>query len=271
VALGVPAAVKHDENDTVRPTDLGAHAGGADRPGPEFQPEDRGTPAAELSPDPEAPALTAILVDHHPLWLDAVEKILDQLGISTIERLPNAADAPASVERLRPDLLVLDIEANGAEGAPSVGLASLRECCERLPGLRAIVFTNSNEPETVEAAFVAGAAAYVIKTAGHQDFASAIRQTFEQSIHFANAPAQDPVGRRPPADDPGLTRREVEILRLVANGLTNGEVAKALFVTEQTVKFHLSNIYRKLGVTNRTEASRWAQLQGILSDMLAGR
>jgi DNA-binding NarL/FixJ family response regulator len=244
--------------------------GGADGPGPEFDLEERGDPAVGLSSDSEAKTLTAILVDHHPLWLDAVEKILAQLGISTIERLSSAVEAPALVERLRPDLLVLDIEANVAEGSAPVGLASLRECCERLPGLRAIVFTNSNEPGTVEAAFAAGAAAYVIKTAGHQDFASAIRQTFEQSIHFANAPAQDPIVHRPTTEDPGLTRREVEILRLVANGLTNGEVARSLFVTEQTVKFHLSNIYRKLGVANRTEASRWAQLQGILSDILAG-
>jgi DNA-binding NarL/FixJ family response regulator len=267
----VAAAVRDEQNDTVRLSQGGIQAGARDRPGPAFEVGEGDRPAVRVSPDREAEGLTAVLVDHHPLWLDAVEKILTQLAIGTVERLSNPAEAPALVERIRPDLLVIDIEANGVEGALSVGLASLRECCERLPGLRAIVFTNSNEPEAVEEAFAAGAAAYVIKTAGHQDFASAIRQTFEQSIHFANAPAQDPVGPTRPADDPGLTRREIEILRLVANGLTNGEVARSLYVTEQTVKFHLSNIYRKLGVANRTEASRWAQLQGILSDIFAGR
>jgi DNA-binding CsgD family transcriptional regulator len=64
---------------------------------------------------------------------------------------------------------------------------------------------------------------------------------------------------------PGLTRREVEILRLVSEGHSNAQVARTLWVTEQTVKFHLSNIYRKLDVGNRTEASRWAQLHGVLS------
>jgi DNA-binding CsgD family transcriptional regulator len=63
---------------------------------------------------------------------------------------------------------------------------------------------------------------------------------------------------------PQLTRRELEILRLVAQGHANGEVAKMLWVTEQTVKFHLSNTYRKLGVANRTEASHWAYVQGVL-------
>ena len=67
---------------------------------------------------------------------------------------------------------------------------------------------------------------------------------------------------------PGLTRREIEILQLVAEGHSNAGVAKLLWVTEQTVKFHLSNIYRKLGVANRTEASRWAQLQGLLNQPL---
>jgi DNA-binding CsgD family transcriptional regulator len=63
---------------------------------------------------------------------------------------------------------------------------------------------------------------------------------------------------------PGLTRRELEILRLVAEGHSNAQLARMLWVTEQTVKFHLSNIYRKLDVANRTEASRWAQVHGLL-------
>jgi DNA-binding CsgD family transcriptional regulator len=70
-------------------------------------------------------------------------------------------------------------------------------------------------------------------------------------------------------DDAGLTRRELEILKLVAEGDSNAQLAKMLWVTEQTVKFHLSNIYRKLGVSNRTEASRWAQLHGLLDQQPA--
>jgi DNA-binding CsgD family transcriptional regulator len=69
----------------------------------------------------------------------------------------------------------------------------------------------------------------------------------------------------PSEDLPDLTRRELEILQLVAEGHSNTQLAKMLWVTEQTVKFHLSNVYRKLDVANRTEASRWAQLHGLLS------
>ena len=75
--------------------------------------------------------------------------------------------------------------------------------------------------------------------------------------------------RLPRAVEPsGLTRREIEILQLVSEGYSNAQVAQMLWVTEQTVKFHLSNIYRKLDVANRTEASRWAQLHDLLPRMM---
>ena len=93
---------------------------------------------------------------------------------------------------------------------------------------------------------------------------AAIRQTFEASIYLARSVSVTPSEPVVPSDVPELTRRELEILQLVAEGHSNARLAKMLWVTEQTVKFHLSNIYRKLDVANRTEASRWAQLHGLL-------
>jgi early secretory antigenic target protein ESAT-6 len=102
-------------------------------------------------------------------------------------------------------------------------------------------------------------------TAASEDLASAIRQAFETSIYHAGVKRRQSSGLIA-TDGPasGLTKREIEILRLVAEGYSNSQLAKMLWVTEQTVKFHLSNIYRKLDVANRTEASRWAQLHGLL-------
>jgi DNA-binding NarL/FixJ family response regulator len=111
----------------------------------------------------------------------------------------------------------------------------------------------------------------VLKTALPEDLAAAIRQAFGHSIFIANGHS---VRREPSEDVPEchpLTRRELEILRLAAEGHTNAELARMLWVTEQTVKFHLSNVYRKLQVTNRTEASRWAQIHGLLPTMSASR
>jgi DNA-binding NarL/FixJ family response regulator len=135
----------------------------------------------------------------------------------------------------------------------------------RFPDLKVIVLSMADGPDDVAAAFAAGAVAYVIKKAHPDDLAVAVRQAFEHSIYLpsrrGDQPARAPVHG---ADLPDLTRRELEILRLAAEGLSNAELAKRLWVTEQTVKFHLSNIYRKLDVSNRTEASRWAQINGLL-------
>ena len=103
----------------------------------------------------------------------------------------------------------------------------------------------------------------MIKTADPEDFASAVRQSFEPSVFLPIAAGTPEQGGMRDEDVP-LTRRELEILRLAAEGRSNAELARQLWVTEQTVKFHLSNIYRKLGVANRTEAARWAQRNGLL-------
>ena len=128
--------------------------------------------------------------------------------------------------------------------------------------------------EHIDAALEAGAVAYVVKTVHPDDFAAAIRQAFEHSIYLAGATAMPPTvtaaAPSAPATDDwcGLTRRELEILQLVAEGHSNAQLARMLWVTEQTVKFHLSNVYRKLGVSNRTEASRYAMRRGLLRSSL---
>jgi len=128
------------------------------------------------------------------------------------------------------------------------------------------VLSDRADAREIDDALAAGASTFVVKTAHPDDLGAAVRQTFEHSVYLAGgrAVAQPRPRDIEPAAD--LTRRELEILRLVAEGHSNAGLAKMLWVTEQTVKFHLSNIYRKLDVANRTEASRWAQLHGILSD-----
>jgi DNA-binding NarL/FixJ family response regulator len=132
--------------------------------------------------------------------------------------------------------------------------------------MKAIVLSMYEERTLVKAAFAAGAFAYVLKSGDPDDLRAAIRQAFEPSVYFAPEFAGN--GAEPDersSVDGGLTRREIEILQLVAEGYSNAQLAKMLWVTEQTVKFHLSNIYRKLDVANRTEASRWAQVHGLLA------
>jgi len=201
---------------------------------------------------------TAVLLDNHPLWMTAVENVLERLGVSVVGKATTAEQALALIERDEPDLFIVEI------AAPD-GLDSVAKALQRVPKLKTIVLSASADPDHVETALDAGAAAYVVKTVQPEDLASTVRQAFEHSVYLARdrqvAPQPRPAAK---ADVVPLTRREIEIVRLVADGRSNVQVARLLWVTEQTVKFHLSNVYKKLNVANRTEASRWAQLHGLL-------
>ncbi len=209
---------------------------------------------------------TAVLLDPHPLWLDAMSDLAEDVGVQVLGRATNVDDAVALVSENRPDLLIAGLDCSSQDEEGAVGLRRAREAH---PGIKAVVVGERNDQQSVEAAFAAGASIYCVRTAERGDLAAAIRQAFDHSIHVA---AKEYRGALPPSpayeeDDAAaieLTRRELEILQLVAEGHSNSQLAKMLWVTEQTIKFHLSNIYRKLDVSNRTEASRWAQLHGIL-------
>jgi DNA-binding NarL/FixJ family response regulator len=207
---------------------------------------------------------SAVVLDRHPLWLDAMEKLLQDVGIEVVGRATDGTVALAMVEEHRPDMLIAGVDPDGNQ------LSWLRKAREAHPELKSVVVSDGADPAAIEAVFAAGASVYCVKTAEQGDLASAIRQAFTRSIYMATGPSRTETTAQPSEADAqlaarDLTRRELEILRLVAEGHSNSQLAKILWVTEQTVKFHLSNIYRKLDVANRTEASRWAQLNGLLA------
>jgi DNA-binding NarL/FixJ family response regulator len=200
------------------------------------------------------------------MWLDAVERVLQRIAIGVVGKTTSTLEALSMVEEHRPELLITELE--GAHDDLS-GLALIERARAAVPSVRPIVLSMHQEAQIIDAALVAGASAYVVKTAHPEDLASAVRQAFSHSVYLAGRRNLVPTPVEAAAqieDEPGLTRRELEILRLVAEGHSNAQLARMLWVTEQTVKFHLSNIYRKLDVANRTEASRWAQLHGLLAN-----
>lgn len=211
---------------------------------------------------------SAVIFDRHPMWVQAFGQVLSRVGVEVVGHGSNPADVVQLLEEHRPDILIVEQDA----GSEQHTLTVLRKAFELDAGIKVIVVGEGADIETVEAMFTEGAAAYCTKSAAPDDFAAAIRQSFHRSVYLAgvrNANGSH-VGNgvwnsRERHSD--LTRRELEILKLVAEGHSNSQLARMLWVTEQTIKFHLSNIYRKLDVSNRTEASRWAQLNGLLSDV----
>jgi DNA-binding NarL/FixJ family response regulator len=206
---------------------------------------------------------SAVILDAQPLWLDALVDVLEAVDVNVVARATRPERALETLEEHRPDLFVTELELS--RGGMD-GFTCIRRARELLPDVRIIVLSGRRDPDAIQQGISAGAAAYVIKTAHPGDIAAAVRQAFDHSIFLAGIATTKPTVMPDvhPETNAGLTKRELEILRLVAEGHSNGHLARMLWVTEQTVKFHLSNIYRKLDVGNRTEASRWAQRHGVL-------
>ncbi len=160
-----------------------------------------------------------------------------------------------------PDVILID-DMDRSES----GLELMRAIRAEDDHVSIIVLSVQMDPDWLSTAFDAGAVGVISKAAHPLALATLVRETLNGHIYHqvsrpsAASRAQTPMSL---SEDYPLTRRELEILQLVASGSTNGEVARELWVTEQTVKFHLRNIYRKLGVANRTQASHFAYVNGL--------
>jgi DNA-binding NarL/FixJ family response regulator len=128
------------------------------------------------------------------------------------------------------------------------------------PRAHVLLLTMAMKEDWLDDALSAGAHGILCKGLHPLSFATLVREIVSGNVYHRYVPAER-VRKEP---DLGLTKREMEILQLMAGGAQNGVIARELWVTEQTVKFHLSNIYRKLGVRNRTEAAHYAHVHGLL-------
>jgi DNA-binding NarL/FixJ family response regulator len=177
------------------------------------------------------------------------------VGLDVVGSCTTSEEALDLLEQRSADILITDLRL----GHAGTAIGFIREARKRVPGLRVLVISGFDDPASVDEALTAGADAFISKTASPDDLTAAVRQVFNQSLFIGpgfrdSSSHSDRDGKSSGTE---LTKREEEILDLVAQGHSNGRVANLLWVTEQTVKFHLSNIYRKLGVGNRTEATRW--------------
>ena len=201
---------------------------------------------------------SVLLVGAHPVLLEAVEKLLRERGFTVAGKATSAGDALRRLRERPADVVVLDLQMPGSEA-----MTCLREIRARHGRTAIVALSQEGGGDAVARALAEGAVACVLKSGVPEDLVTAVRQARRRSIYF---PGRGEPAAAVPAEASELTARELEILRLVADGASNTDVARKLWVTKQTVKFHLSNVYRKLGVANRTEASRYAQLHGLLGD-----
>jgi DNA-binding NarL/FixJ family response regulator len=194
-------------------------------------------------------------VIHRSLRANAAIEVLDCLD----------AGAPCGDAMLaaRPDVVVFDEMMQ-----PRLLLARVREARAALPDAKLVVLAARMHDAWLADAVQAGADAAVCKSLHPRGIAILIRAIGSGTVYHRFSHASSPK-QEPATPNGGLTRREHEILQQVAEGASNGEIAGRLCVTEQTVKFHLSNVYRKLGVANRTQASRYAHVNGLVGATFA--
>ena len=167
----------------------------------------------------------------------------------------------AIVARTHPDLVVLDVRMPRMDG-----LACLDEIVRRFPKIKVVMLSASTSPDLIAAALRRGASAYLAKSVEPADLPSTLRQVLEGNVWSGSETSAEKDSTS--ANALGLTERESTIVQALARGLSNDEIAKELWVTPQTVKFHLTNIYRKLGAKNRTQATRIAQQHGLVDSPL---
>ena len=203
-------------------------------------------------------AIRVLLADDHRLILEALERTFAEVeGIEIVGTASDGRQVVPLITRTNPDLVLLDMRMPEMDG-----LACLERIRKQHPKVKVVMLSAFDDTERIRAALKRGASAYIVKTVNPLDLPAALRQAVQPTIYFGLPPEEDD-----PAAAAGLTERETAMLRALARGLSNAAISKEFWVTEQTVKFHLTNIYRKLGVKNRTEATRYAYQHGLADEL----
>ncbi len=212
----------------------------------------------------QARRLKVLLADDHQLILDGVRRALEEAGpeFEVVGEATKGSQVLPLVKRTQPDVVMLDLRMPELDG-----LACLDQIKRRFPSTKVIVLSVSSDRTLIDNVLKRGAGAYIVKSVNPVDIPAVIRQAVEGTVYTAIGLPDDPTSRA--AKAAGLTERELAILTALAQGMSNAAIARNLWVAQQTVKFHLTNIYRKLGVANRTEAARYAYQQGLIETPIA--
>lgn len=200
------------------------------------------------------------VADDHRLMLEAISCLVaDADDIEVVGKATLGSQVLPLIARTSPDVVLLDLRMPEMDGFKCLELIG-----ERHAGVKVVVLSGLDDPQSIQRALTNGAVSFVSKQADPRELVTVVREaargTVERTVVVRERNGAEP------AVDAGLTRSEVRVLESLARGLSNKEIAKDLWLTEQTVKFHLTNIYGRLGVANRTEAVRHAFQHGLVGE-----
>jgi two-component system, NarL family, response regulator NreC len=204
--------------------------------------------------------LTVVLADDHAVVRTGLKLLLSQAGMEVVAEAGDVETAVRYVLGHKPDILVLDLNMPGEPSLPAIP-----RFLEASPGTRIVVLTMQQEPQFAREALTHGATAYVLKEAADDELVQAVHAAREGRTYvnpsLGARLAMTPADAGPPG---GLTERELDILRLIALGHTNAEIASQLYLSVRTVETHRAHIQQKLGRTTRAELVRYALDNGVV-------
>ena len=199
-----------------------------------------------------------VLVDDHPVYREGLAKLLLECGVDVIAQAGNGADALSLVEEMAPDVVVMDLNMPGMSGVEVT-----RKLVARTPASRVLVVSVSAQEEDVTEAILAGASGYVLKDGAVEEVVAGIQAAANgeslispriATMLLRRMRLDEPADIEAPAMTP-LSERELQVLRLVAEGKGNQEIGEALYIGQSTVRNHISSILMKLQVENRVQAA----------------
>jgi two-component system, NarL family, nitrate/nitrite response regulator NarL len=202
--------------------------------------------------------LRVLVADDHRLMLAAVRRALaDAQDFEIVHEVSVGSHVLPAVRETSPDVVLLDLRMPELDG-----LACLERLQKVAPEVAVVILSSYSDPEQIEAARRGGARGYVVKTVEPVDLATVLRTALTgESFQVWGAQVEE-AGAHADDETASLSERETAVLDAVARGLSNREIGRQLWISEQTVKFHLRNVYRKLGISSRTEAARYAYRTG---------
>jgi NarL family two-component system response regulator LiaR len=204
--------------------------------------------------------IRVLVADDHPVVRRGLESFLAlHEDIDVVGSVEDGEAAVAAARRLQPDVVLLDVVMPGIGG-----IEALRRILEERPATRVVVLTSYADDRQMLACVRAGAAGFLLKDAAPAELVRAVRAAHRGEAVVHPSAAARLMAELRHEDELGLTAREREVLRLLAAGLANREIAARLVVSERTVKTHVSHVLAKLGVADRTQAAMYAVREGLV-------
>lgn len=218
------------------------------------------------------PVTTILIVDDHAIVREGLKMVLDlEADLEVVGQAPDGGQAVDMASDLSPDLVLMDVLMEGPGG--SDGIDACRRIKSNLPDTKVLMLTSHSAAEAVQAAVLAGASGYLLKNGGREELLSGIRDVARGESLLAPESTADFLDRigeltrssdQTPQED-RLSAREKEVLALVAEGLTNREIAGKLIISDNTVRNHISHIMDKLDMTRRAQAAAYVALRGMVN------